>query len=356
MGRLAEKVLLKEYIQEVLNEDDGGVYMDLAMADATQSPWGVSFGSNEQLYNIFVRPFVDVVQTAAGKTKELSQKGQTLVRVAFETIATTLIPVLTDSYNEIFAKDKERIDKIRQEYGEVYQSNWDAFKDEDFQFLAFCYDPARYIATKVAKKAPGAALSMVSVLTGGSMDEYIDKLKQKFAHEEGPHREEPEGGKNLGKAMGGYGGGGYDVGYGMESVIREDGEPQQEKPSLAKVLGNPKMIAQIDQGQIAQKMRKDAQGMVRQSLAQVYKQAKAVLGAKSLQDLQQKLGKKLKGVEKLNNVDPKARQAAEQQLLAGVKKSMRTFYVKSLQKQAKNFEGTPVAKDYEQIISKVNAL
>lgn len=361
MGRLAEKVLLREYIREVLTEDDGGTYGDLAMFDATHSPWGVSFGSGEDLFNIFVKPFTDVVQTAAGKTKELSQKGQTLIRVAFETIATTLIPVLTDSYNEIFANEKEHIDKIRSEYAEVYQSNWDAFKDEDFQFLMFLYNPVRYVNGKILKKSPQAAIGLLSALTGGTLDPYLDKVKKTFGigEAEGPHRSKKS--KNVSDVMGG-GGGGYDVGWGdggghhgaMEGVIRED--DQGGKPSLEQVLNNPKLLEKVNSSQTVQKMRRDAMQAVRAPLQQVYKQAQAVLRANSLQDLQQKLGKKLPGLEKLNQVEPQARQAAEQQIMKGVKQSMKTFYVKSLEKQAKQFAGSPVENDYKGVIGKIKAL
>lgn len=363
MGRLAEKVLLQEYVREVLKEDDGGVYGDLAMFDATHSPWGVSFGSNDQLYNIFVKPFTDVVQTAAGKTKELSQRGQTLLKVAFETIATTLIPILTDSYNEIFEKEKERINKIRSEYAEVYQSNWDAFKDEDFQLLMFMYSPANFVIGKLAKKTPVAAINILSTLTGGTVDDYLNNIKNALgaSAEEGPHRAKKE--KNIG-GHGGGGGGMYDVGWGdmgggghhMEGVMREAGEAGQQKPTAEQMLNNPKLIAAVNNSQIAQKMKRDAEQAVRAPLAQVYKQAQAVLKANSVQDLQTKLGKHLNGIEKLAQVDPKARQAAEQQLLAGVKKSMKAFYIKSLGQQAKKFAGTPVEQDYNQVISKIKAL
>ena len=356
--------LLREYIREVLKEDDGGVYGDLAMADAMQNPWGVSFGSGEDLFNIFVKPFTDVVQTAAGKTKELSQKGQTLVRVAFETIATTLIPVLTDSYNEIFENEKEKIDKIRSEYAEVYQSNWDAFKDEDFQFLMFLYNPARYVTSKIAKKSPQAALGIISAVTGGTLDPYLDKIKSAFGigQEEGPHRAKKS--KNVSDMVGGGMGGGYDVGWGdgggghhgaMEGVIRED-DQQQGKPTLEQILTNPKFLEKIEASPMVQKMQRSAQQAVREPLQQVYKQAQAVLRANSVQDLQQKLGKRLKGVEKLNQIEPNARRAAEQQLLAGVKKSMKTFYIKSLEKQAKQFAGSPAEQDYKGVIGKIKGL
>jgi hypothetical protein len=371
--------LLREYVRAVLSEDDGGgdsgmgTYGDLAMWDAANSPWGVSFGSGNDLFNIFVKPFTDVFQTTAGKTKELTQKGMTLARVALEATVTTLVPVLTDSYNEIFAKEEERIDKIRGQYAEVYQSTWDAFKDEDFQFLMFMYSPAAYINAKVIKKSPKAALGLISVLTGGTIDSYLDKVKKAFGitdEPEGPHRAKKE--KNISGMGGGGGMGGYDIGWGgdggghggdggghgaMEGVIREDDQSNKgSKPTLEQVLSNPKLLAKISESPLAQKMQRQAQELIQAPLQQVYKQAQAVLRANSLQDLQQKLGKKLPGIEKLAGVEPQARQAAEQQVMKGVKGSMRLFYVKSLEKQAKQFEGSPAAQAYKHTIGKIKSL
>lgn len=369
MGRLADKVLLKEYVQEVLTEDDGGfgggdsAYWDLAMADATQNPWGVSFGSGDQLANIFIKPFTDVIQTAVGKTKELSQKGQTLVKVAFETLATTLIPVLTDSYNEIFAKEKERMDKIRQEYAEVYQANWDAFKDNDVQLVSFLYDPARFVLGKMLKKSPDVALGLISTITGGTIDKWLDKVKEEYGIGGGePPKtglQRGEGGKhkkNIEDIIPGGYGGGYDFGgMGLESVVREAEEPDK-KPPLEQVLSNPKVVAAINNSKMAQKMKQEAQAAVREPLQQVFKQAQAVLGAKSIQDLQQKLGKRLKGAEQLQKIDPKARQAAEQAMLAATKKSMKAFYIKSLQQQAQKLGDNAAVKDYQSVISKIKSL
>jgi|SRR5579863_4002332 len=365
---MAADKLLREYIREVLKEDqgggggDGGTYYDLAMADATQNPWGVSFGSGEQLFNIFVKPFTDVVQTAMGKTKELSQKAQTLTKVAFETVATTLIPILTDSYNEIFAKDKERMQKIRQQYGDVYKANWDAFKDNDVQLVGFLYDPARYILGKLLKKSPGVAMDLISTVTGGTIDGWLDKVKEEYGiggDEEVATGLDVGGGKKKKKNIedlipGGYGGG-YDMGgMGMESVMREDGG--KAKPTLEQLLSNPKVVQAINGSKLARQMKQQGEAAVREPLQQVFKQAQAVLKANSLQDLQQKLGKPLKGMEKLQQVEPNARQAAEQTMLAGVKKSMKAFYIKSLEQQAKKLEGSPAVKDYQSVIGKIKSL
>src|SRR3990167_1642756 len=119
---MSSEKLLREYIRELLAENDGhaggdgGAGAVMAMG-AGMSPYGMHFGDGNDLYKIFIKPFTDVVQTTVGKTKELSQAAQTLTKVAFEAVATSLIPVLSSQYGEIFKKEKIAMDKIRKQYG-----------------------------------------------------------------------------------------------------------------------------------------------------------------------------------------------------------------------------------------------
>jgi hypothetical protein len=113
---------------------------------------------------------------------------------------------------------------------------------------------------------------------------------------------------------------------------------------------------------MTKKMEQTGKALVREPLAQVFKQARAVLTARTVQDLQAKLGKPLKGIDKLTQVPQQDRQAAEQTLMTGVKKSMKTFYVKSLEQQVKKIieagvdESHPMVQDYKNIIGKIKAL
>lgn len=337
MSKLRTKVLLRECIQEILKEDD---YGGLGMSDAMVGPYGMHYASGEQLYNIFVKPFTDVVGVAAGKTKELSEKGQTLLRVAFESVATTLIPILKDSYGEIFEKEKEQIDKIRSEYSEVYNATWEAFRDNDVLVAAFMYRPDLFLTAKFAEKAPKAAAKLLSVLSGGKLDNIMAKLLKGGGGSKKDSREGP--------------------GMPFESVIREDeGEPQNP---LTKLVSNKKVKEVLAQSQLTQKMTQQGQELVRGTLKQVFDQAQAVVGAKSLQDLQQKLGKKLPGMDKLQQVPQQERQKAEQDLLKGAKAGMKEFYVKQLEGQVKAAvdagvpQEHPYVKDYQGVISKIKAL
>ena len=118
MGSKDER-LLREYITVVLREDGyggfggyGADYAGLGIDPMACMPGRVHYTDGDAMYKTFIKPFVDVVGVAAGKTKELSQRAVTTAKVAFESIMTTLIPVLTDDYAEVFRQEHEEIQKI----------------------------------------------------------------------------------------------------------------------------------------------------------------------------------------------------------------------------------------------------
>lgn len=337
MSTLRTKVMLRECIKEILKEDD---YGGLGMSDAMVGPYGMHYASGEQLYNIFVKPFADVVGVAAGKTKELSEKGQTLLKVAFEAAATTLIPILKDSYGEIFENEKDQIDKIRGQYSDVYSATWDAFKENDILVAAFMYRPDLFLTAQFARKAPQAAAKLASVLSGGKLDNLLAKLLK------------------------GGGGGKKDSreGPGMpEGVVYEDDEQQGGNP-LEKLFSNKKVKAVLANSPKVQQMTKEGETLVRGTLKSVFEQAQGVLAAKSLQDIQAKLGKKLPGMDKLAQVPQQERQKAEQDLLKSIHAGMKEFYVKQLEGQVKAAvdagvpQDHPYVKDYTGVITKIKGL
>lgn len=346
---MSSEKLLREYVRELLAEDghggDGGAG-DIMMAGAMMSPYGMHFGDSNDLYKIFVKPFADVVQTTVGKTKELSQAAQTLTKVAFEAVATSLIPVLSSEYGEIFKKEKIEMDKIRKEYGEVYKSNWDAFKDNDVLAAAFMYSPVAMLTLQFARKAPGAAAKLISALSGGELDGFLRKIAHKF-----PNFNTPGGPTGLGRKDNGPGA--------LESVIRED---EGKKPDAAELLSSKKVKDALQNSQVVRQMEQRGKAIVRNTLEQVFKQAQGVMTAKTLQDVQHKTGAQLKGMDKLAQVPEQERQKLEQAILDGAKKSMKSFYVKNLQAQVKQAldggiaQDSAYVQDYQNVIRKIQAL
>lgn len=372
--------LLREYVREILREDDtAAVWGDLHSHDMGMHPYGAHFGTPGDLFKIFVKPFVDVFDTAMGKTKELSVRAQTLARVAFETIATTLVPIFSDSYKEIFANEKKHIDKIRQEYREVYQSNWDAFRDNDAFWTAFCYAPWAVITVKLIKHSPKTAGRMLSTLTGGKFDKNLSRLLGDWnAAGHGARTGLGYGGgwrDGHGHMHGGWGetmGTGFG-GMSFESVVREDsdqGHSRHKKESsadarldkAAQVLTSDKFISKLRESDVVKGMAQEAQAAVRGALSQVYKEAKAVMGAKTLQELAQRSGKQLNGLDKLQQVPQAERQKVEAQLLGTLRQTMKNFYTKSLESQVEAAlkagvpDSSPYVRDYKNVVAKIKAL
>lgn len=339
---LKTQKLLREYVQELLNEDD---YGDLALSDAAVGPYGMHYGSGQDLYNIFVKPFTDVVATAAGGAKELSQRGQTLLKTAFEATATSLIPFLSDSYSEIFTNEQQQIKKIRQEYAKVYKDTWDAFNNHDLLVAAFMYRPDLFMTVTTAKAAPKAVGKLLSVLSGGKLDKALAKyniLKGNPAK------------IKWSKAIEG-------PGVPMENIMREAGENNQDPP-LIRLINDDRVKKILASSPVVQKMTQVGKALVQGTLKKVYHEAAGVLGAKNLTDLQHKVGKKLPGMDKLQAIPEQERQTAEQSLMTTTKKAMKEFYVKNLKAQVEEAikagvpESHPYVTDYHSVISKIQAL
>lgn len=372
----APRALLEEFVREVLSEDDtGAIYSDLRGMDMSNpwhhgagghggiGPYGASFGSGGDLYRVFVKPFVDVVDTAVGKTKEATSSAYTLARVAFETLVTTLVPFFSDSYKEIFADEKKRMAAIRQEYKEVYQSNWDAFRDNDVFWTAFCYAPWAIMTIKFFKQSPRTAARLMSTLSGGSADRVLSRMLGDWNRAYRP----PITGLNY---TGTSSGAGPDTGIHVEGSLHEDDEQGTKKkkkggPDLdraARVLTNPKFIDLLRGSPVAQGLAQETQATVRESLATVYKEAQAVLTSRSVQELQQKSGKRIPAAQGLAEVPAEQRKPLEEAALAGFREAMKKMYVEGLESRIKQAlsggipEDSPFIVDHRRVISRIKAL
>ena len=371
--------LLREYVRELLKEEGDGhagyTAHDIMMSAGSMNPYGMHYGSGDDMYKTFIKPFVDVVQTTTGKAKEMSVKTQTMIRVVFETLATTIVPILRDDYKQAFDNEKKALDKIRSEYAEVYQSNWDAIFNADVAAAAFFYSPATFFTVAFVRKAPGVALDMVSVLTGGKLDGWIDRLRSKIPGTK--HRDSVKSHGNRSSDYSGFGpykkgdkthlpsgGPSFGADY-YEGVVREDvseGEADAGLEKVVKLLTSDKLKARLEKSPIVKRMQRSGQAVVRNTLEQVFKQAQGVMTANSLHDLQNKTGSKLKDLDKLAQVPAGERQKAEQTILSGVKKSMKEFYVKNLEAQVKAAvdagvpQDSPYVQDYMKVISKIKGL
>ena len=393
MKKSSCKDLLREHIRQIILEDGGGDfggfgdYAGFGMGGMGGGAiWG--YGMGEKL-NGFISPFTDVFKIAAGEAKKLSRRAQTVLSVAFETLLTTAIPWVSDSYGEIFSKASQDIDKIKQEYAEVYKTTYDAFKNEDFNVAAFMYAPAQYLTARAAYEAPGATAQLLSIISGGALDGILSKIKGKLG--KGPalpswekfkrelNRYEYEAGRELG----------YDVdavraqqirarraaqassftGAAAESIMREADESKDDKKnaSIAKsqeVLANPKLINAAVKQPYAQAMIRDMHKVIDTSLNAIYEKTRALAGANSIDALEKVVGKKLPDKVKapLTKMKPEERRTAEAMLLKGIKMPIKQGTVKELDHYVKAAmkagvpQDHPLIKAYTDTISKIKAL
>jgi hypothetical protein len=336
-----QKFTIRDLIHEmILSEDDmGGIgYGD------NLGPYGIDVtgGNYGALYNVFLKPFTDVVQTAVGKGKEVSTQAQTLAHVAGKTILTSLVPVIGENYKEIWKKNDEQIDKLRAQYKDIYDATFTAFKDNDILSAAFGYAPELMMTAATIRKAPEPALHLLNVLAGGKLDGWIEKVKKfmKFGDEKKP----------LDR----------DSGPGFaEGVIREDKDGK--KKDIGQLLTQKKVKQAVASNPVVQRMKKDAQAAVREPLEQIYDVAKRVHSANSITALEGILKKKL-GADKLNKLKGAEKTSIEKTLIDGAKKSTKDFFVKGINGLIKNAisagvpENHPYIADHKNAVQKISVL
>lgn len=345
--------LLKEAIGEILLEDDG--YGDLYLSDAMYGPYGAHFASPKTLYAVFIKPFTDVFKVAAGATKEISQRAMTLAHVAFESLVTVMIPVLRDSFDDIFANERKAISTIRQQYAQVYADTWEAFMDNDVLVAAFMYRPDLLVTGFLAKKSPLVAARLLSVLTGGKLDNVIEKVR---------HR--PGKDFNHVKVSDRFGFGGEGEGLPFESTFNVGSRIVEDKSnkieSMYDLVNNEKVQKMLRNSDVVKDIARDGQKIVNKTLDDALKHARFVLSANNLQQLQSVAGKPIPELEKLKQIPENERNKAEKTILDATKNSLKELYIKMLSAQIKTAlsggvpENHPLVQRINDVLTKIKTM
>ncbi len=337
MSLKRNKKIIKEYVSEILKEDDFGTDafggLDYSASGLSGGTW-TGAGSGGSLYKTFVQPFVDVIGVTAGKTKELARRSITLLQVAFEATMTTLIPFLTDSYDEIFAQEAKDIEKIKNEYGNYYRASAEALGGPGASVLALIAFPGPALASTFARTAPKAAKTILGIATGGISDKYL-------------------GGAIFDSYAKSY--------VNLISEDKNTDTPKKEK-TLADKIGSKKFIgAMLDRSPTMAAAARAAQEIYKNTLISAFEEAKQILSAKSIGEIEKIIGKKLPDDNELKKITGQDRQRAEQELLITIKKSIKKMYITRLEGNvapvAKAFgDDHPYVVDYKKVINKINAL
>lgn len=363
MRRSLQETLLREYVRSILSEEDGdggnpaaGGAGDIGLGAG--SPYGISFGSGDDLVSTFITPFTDVFKTALGQTKEITKRARTVLWVGLQTLLTTLIPIYGYDYADVFDKEKDDIKKIREKYADVYDRTDKALASSDAALLAFMACPAAVIGAKGAAATPKAAKGLLSVMTGGLSDEVLAKVQTDAAKAGRTVLGDDENVSSPSKSNSGPRGR-------FEGQLRE---VDDEKPTLDKILRNKKFLDKVLSSPKAQEMQRAAQEVYKRTLQETYNNAETLLKKmNTVEELEKQAKGKIKGdmkakVDEVKKLPPGEKKKAEAMLVSGVRKAMKDFYVKNLTDHVRKVieAGVPAdaqyVKDYKTTIQKIKSL
>lgn len=365
-----KKLVLKEYIAAVIKEDQGGGGGDVGgplggvMPDYSMwGPTGGVHGSSQDLFNIFVKPLLNPFETAVGQAKEITRKARTLLTVAFETVMTTLIPTLGDSYQEIFEKEKSDIESIRSKYTDVYKETESILGSADAKILAFLVSPAGVLAGKVASDGPGAVKNTLDIVTGGVSDNLLKKW-EKFSSMNDrdtsyrSRREKPSDifGESYVKIF-------YDLLKEEKKSSGKNKKKDSKTMTLADALGSKKFINSVlKKSPKFSEISKEATNTYKSTLKDAYEQASSVMKSKTIEDIEKIIGKKIKGSEELKKLSGEEKKASDEMLIKAVKASSKKLYTAPLKARVKEVidagipEDNPFVVDHQEIIKKIEEL
>jgi hypothetical protein len=391
MKNSAEVKLLKEYIETVLKEDDGGVasaYADAGIGAgdiSAASGAGSGSGSAGGLSKIFLQPFTDVFKTAVGKTKELTTRAKNLVKIGFGTIISTLIPSIKADYSKLFAEQDSQIKKIRSEYKDVYDRTDKALASNDAAFLAFMASPSIALSAWTASKSPGFVVDVLSTVTGGASDSLWEKFKNSNVLDDidDKLRGKTDGGRGRGRGRG------RDKDRDRERERRSSNQnesnlyEEEEKSAdsgskkARAVLEDPRFLkAALDNPEV-EKMKSEAVATYREFLEKTYKAAKtAIEKTNSFEELEKLTGKGIqtagtrrggrilaeRTLLELQLLSEEESKVSEEALVRGVRGAVKKFYVDELTKVVDGVlkvgipEESQFVKDYRTTIQKIKAL
>jgi len=349
------ETLLREYVRSILKEDE---YSDGAF-DYTSGPYTNRFGTSQDLYDAFVSPFVDVFKTTVGKTKEIAQATKTLLSVALQTVLTTLIPIYGYNYSSLFDEQDEKIEKIRDEYKDVYERTESALKNSDAGMLAFMASPILTTSYWVGKKSPEVIKGALSAVTGGESDELFDLFKEKaIAAERWAAGDDGEGNirrsRSSSKSPKSF--------YG-ESRLAEAEVQHKSKITPEKILKSSVFMNRVSESPRLKEIQRVAIATYRETLEKIYEQAESLIRkSRTVEDLERLAMKPIKDIDKVKDLKGEERANAEKMLIDSVRKSMKEFYVKSLNDQINSVvragipEDSLYIKDFKAMIKKIEAL
>lgn len=213
-----------------------------------------SYGDNV-LYKAFIAPFTDVAKVLQHGVKKTTTKAFGNLGLALTHVAAVLLPF--KSFSEIIAKQKgklvQEIKNVDQEFAKVLETS-KVWQDPDFLGITFLLNPAAWIGSNLALRAPGPAMNLVSTMIGGN--ETLDRWRAAFNQATAPRRVYAGAGTTPDSGNLGAGEVAYDDAAGAMGLDEQVKNVQQQySKALAQWLANPQIQAQINNSPIALKLK-----------------------------------------------------------------------------------------------------
>lgn len=184
--------LLESYVNEAITEvltedDDGGGYGYGDGGDyyggGGGGGYGYGGGGEGGLYNTFIRPFVDVVQTGKYAIKAMAATTKSLLKQVLVSIPALILPFVKADFDKIRQKEEQEIGTIKGKYADVLKRNMDMLRDHDLWGVAFMLDPSLMFGAKAVQYAPGVIkdlLEMVGINVGHSSGKHQFEGRQRL--------------------------------------------------------------------------------------------------------------------------------------------------------------------------------
>lgn len=326
----------------MFNESVLQVFIESVISEEVIGEEETGGGGTNPLANTFIKPFTDVVKTAAYGIERLSAQVQTVVQGFLYGLPTLFVPFLEYDYEAFRKEEWEEIEAIKKKYEKTLQANLDAVSSNDAFGVAFLLAPTKVLATQLAFKAPVAAIKVLDIFTGGhgifgGVASVLQDPASIGFHDPGGH--------SAGSWSGG-GGGGWDSSYGADDGISEARQPVDRKASekAMKILKNTKVQALIQKSPVAKQMRKDGVKVIvdhvrtflgLQDYNQMRKMAKGDVGFSQI-------GQKLAQMNQSGQIPAKDNPIVTAAMVPKLKQAYKEFWIKQLQQLTKQY---PEAND-----------
>lgn len=361
--RLSE---LRSEVRRILSEDDGGGFGDFGSFMPT-SGMGYGFfnyGKEGDIMNIFVKPFVDVFDTARAETAKLAARTKVAAKTIVEAALSSAIPFFVTHYRAIFDEQKKQLEALERKYKDVYEANAAAFRNKDALWLSFMYDPSAWITAKTIESSPRVVVGVLETLTPGAegMATYLMSVLH-YAREIWLELQEvPYYKRHLASRLRRQSPK-YAFDNPFESVDRDSDSLREERDEgrervaqleakMMRMVNDPRFAREISALPKVREMKNDAKKLLSSFTGALSKDISNVASMRSLSDVSRATGGK---VHPASGSDPQAEEMAVQQIKAGLGKFYRTSLEGALSEVTSQGvpEGNAYVRSLRALLSKV---